>query len=191
MFAEKTNMSILTADFPLPPLALCRPSRPTHVPFGHAGWTPSRRWPAPQCGWTKSGRTLSRKVSFMYLFKVGIFRMFHSKFRFRRQKVMLERSALNLHFKKKFFFFLTFIYFWDRDGAWTGEGQGEGDTESETGSRLWAVSTEPDAGLELTNREIVTWAEVGRLTDWATQAAPIFTVLNINSVYMTPLLLAC
>ena len=46
----------------------------------------------------------------------------------------------------------------------------EGDTESETGSRLWAVSTEPDTGLELTDREIMTWAEVGRLTDWATQA---------------------
>ena len=50
------------------------------------------------------------------------------------------------------------------------EGQTEGDTESEAGSRLWAVSTEPDAGPELTNREIVTWAEVGCLTDWATQA---------------------
>ena len=46
----------------------------------------------------------------------------------------------------------------------------EGDTESEAGSRLWAVSTKPNAGLELTNHEIMTWAEVGRLTDWATQA---------------------
>ena len=46
----------------------------------------------------------------------------------------------------------------------------EGDTESEAGSRLWAISPEPDAGLELADREIVTWAEVGRLTDWATQA---------------------
>ena len=46
----------------------------------------------------------------------------------------------------------------------------EGDTESEAGSRFWAVSTEPDAGLELTDREIMTWAEVGRLTNWATQA---------------------
>ena len=46
----------------------------------------------------------------------------------------------------------------------------EGDTESETCSRLWAVSTEPDAGLEPTNCEIMTWAEVGRLTNWATQA---------------------
>ena len=62
------------------------------------------------------------------------------------------------------------IYFWDRDRARTGEGQREGDTESEMGSRLWAVSTEPNAGLELTDREIMTWAEVGRLTDWATQA---------------------
>ena len=33
----------------------------------------------------------------------------------------------------------------------------EGDTESETGSRLRAVSPEPDAGPELTDREIVTW----------------------------------
>ena len=36
----------------------------------------------------------------------------------------------------------------------------EGDTESEAGSRLWAISPEPDAGLELTVCEIVTWAEV-------------------------------
>ena len=32
----------------------------------------------------------------------------------------------------------------------------EGDTESEAGSRLRAVSTEPDAGLEPTNPEIMT-----------------------------------
>ena len=51
-----------------------------------------------------------------------------------------------------------------------GEGQRERETESEAGSRLWAISTEPDAGLELTDREIVTRAEVRRLTDWATQA---------------------
>ena len=56
-----------------------------------------------------------------------------------------------------------------------GEGtEREGDTESKAGSRLWAVSTEPDAGLEPTDREIMTWAEVGRLTDGATQAPPDF-----------------
>ena len=32
----------------------------------------------------------------------------------------------------------------------------EGDTESEGGSRLWAVSTETDVGLELVNCEIMT-----------------------------------
>ena len=58
-----------------------------------------------------------------------------------------------------------FIYFWDRERqSMSGEGQREGDTESETGSRLWAVSTEPDARLELTDREIMTWAKVGRST---------------------------
>ena len=69
-----------------------------------------------------------------------------------------------------FFNVFLLIFEMERDRAWTGEGQREGDTESETSSRLWAVSTEPDAGLELTDREIMTWAEVGRSTDQATQA---------------------
>ena len=50
-----------------------------------------------------------------------------------------------------------------------GGAEREGDTESKVGSRLWAVSTEPDVGLELTDCKIMTWAEVGRLTNWATQ----------------------
>ena len=37
-----------------------------------------------------------------------------------------------------------------------GGAEREGDTESETGSRLWAVSTEPDVGLELMSSEIMT-----------------------------------
>ena len=37
-----------------------------------------------------------------------------------------------------------------------GGAEREGDTESETGSRLRAVSTEPGAGLELRGREIMT-----------------------------------
>ena len=51
-----------------------------------------------------------------------------------------------------------------------GEAEREGDTESEAGSRFWAVNTEPEAGLEPTTSEIMTWAEVRRLTDWVTQA---------------------
>ena len=38
-----------------------------------------------------------------------------------------------------------------------GGAEREGDTESETGSRLLAISPEPDAGLELPDGEIVTW----------------------------------
>ena len=56
------------------------------------------------------------------------------------------------------------------------EGAVRGDTESEAGSRLWAVRTEPDAGLKLMDCEIMTWAEVGHLTDWATQAPRIFCI---------------
>ena len=45
----------------------------------------------------------------------------------------------------------------ERERSMSGGGaEREGDTESEAGSRLRAVSTEPDVGLELTNREIVT-----------------------------------
>ena len=36
-----------------------------------------------------------------------------------------------------------------------GGAEREGDTESEAGSRLQAVSTEPDMGLKLINREIM------------------------------------
>ena len=37
-----------------------------------------------------------------------------------------------------------------------GGAEREGDTESEAGSRLRAVHTEPNAGLEPTNQEIMT-----------------------------------
>ena len=46
------------------------------------------------------------------------------------------------------FFFNIFIYFWDRERqSMNGGGaEREGGTESEAGSRLWVVSTEPDMG---------------------------------------------
>ena len=52
-----------------------------------------------------------------------------------------------------------------REGA-----ERKGDTESKADFRLRAVSTEPDTGFKLTDCEIRTRAEVGRLTDRATQA---------------------
>ena len=38
----------------------------------------------------------------------------------------------------------------------SGEGQKEEDPESKSDSRLWAVSTEPKVGVQLTNHEIMT-----------------------------------
>ena len=64
-------------------------------------------------------------------------------------------------FKKKIF--LMFIFHRERERererqSMSGGGEErEGDTESKAGSRLRAVSTEPEAGLELPDREIVTW----------------------------------
>ena len=53
-----------------------------------------------------------------------------------------------------------FIYFRERErerqSVGGGRAEREGDTESEAASRLQAVSTEPDVGLELTNHEIMT-----------------------------------
>ena len=62
------------------------------------------------------------------------------------------------------------VYFWRRERNRVEKGQRERETESETGSRLWAVSTAPDMGLKLMNFEIMTWAEVRHLTAWATPA---------------------
>ena len=71
----------------------------------------------------------------------------------------------------------------ERQSMNRGGSEREEDTESETGSRLWAISPEPDAGLELTDREIVTWAEVGRSTDWATQA-PLWPISIGNMILL-------
>ena len=74
---------------------------------------------------------------------------------------------------------IMFIYLWERErererqSMSRGGAEREGDSESEVGSRLWAVSTEPDTGLELMDCEIMTWAEVGRSTDWTTQVPQI------------------
>ena len=45
----------------------------------------------------------------------------------------------------------------EREGKRAEEGQREdGDTESKADSKLWAVSTDPDVGLEPMNHEIMT-----------------------------------
>ena len=73
-------------------------------------------------------------------------------------------------------FLKMFIYFWETETECEPGRvrEREGDTASKAGSRLWAVSTEPNMGLELMDCEVMTWAEVGRPTDWATQAPQDF-----------------
>lgn len=79
-------------------------------------------------------------------------------------------------------FFLVFLRFYFiilervRKTVWAGERQRKRNTICEAGSRFRAIGTEPDAGLEPTNWEIMTWGEVRRLTDWATQG-PLFLFL--------------
>ena len=52
-----------------------------------------------------------------------------------------------------------------REGGREGGRERERERESKAGSRLRAVSTEPDAGLQFRNLEIMIWAEVGRFRD--------------------------
>ena len=71
-----------------------------------------------------------------------------------------------------------FIFETERQSMSRGGAEREEDTESEAGSRLWAVSPELDAGLELTDRESMTWVEVWGLADWATEAPQDFLILD-------------
>ena len=83
---------------------------------------------------------------------------------------------LSLHF----FFFSVYIFIFERqtererERVQVGRGRERGKhrIESEAGSRLWGVSTEPDVGLKFTTHEILTWAKVGSLADRTTQAPP-------------------
>ena len=45
----------------------------------------------------------------------------------------------------------------------------EGDTEFEAGSSLQAVTIKPNVGPKPTDHEIMSWAKVGHLNDWAIQ----------------------
>ena len=64
---------------------------------------------------------------------------------------------------------------------WRGRGrERKGDTELEAGSRFWAVSTEPNAGLKPMNWEIMTWAEVRYFAYWATQRPYINNILYLG-----------
>ena len=62
-----------------------------------------------------------------------------------------------------------------------GGAESEGDTGSKAGSRLRAVSTEPDAGLELTNRKIMRDLSRSRTLDRLSHlAAPALVIVKVN-----------
>ena len=61
------------------------------------------------------------------------------------------------------------MFIFERERARAGDGHRErGRPRIQSGLRI--DSTEPDTGLEPTNREIMTQAEVGHLIDWVIQA---------------------
>ena len=78
-------------------------------------------------------------------------------------------------FKKKNLY--LFLRERQRQNSSRGGAERDREKESEAGSRLWAVSTEPDVGLKLTECEIMTWAEDGRSTNWATHV-PHYALFN-------------
>ena len=61
------------------------------------------------------------------------------------------------------FFFNIYLFLRERQSVSRGGVEREADTESQAGSRPWAVSTEPDVGLELKDCEITTWS---RTLNW-------------------------
>ena len=70
---------------------------------------------------------------------------------------MSLKLCVSKNFKnKKFFHVYLFLKEKERQSVSKGEAEREEDTESEAGSRLQAVSTEPDVRPELLNCKIMT-----------------------------------
>ena len=65
-------------------------------------------------------------------------------------------QTLSLSFCSYLIFFNVYLFLKERKRLSGRGAERKGDTEPQAGSRLPAVSTEPDAGLEPTNHEIMT-----------------------------------
>ena len=81
--------------------------------------------------------------------------------------------------------FLMFILFWESTSGGGAERGGQR-IDPKRALRWQADSSEPDAGLELTKHEIMTWAEVWRSTDWAPQVSA-FKTMNLFLIHHRPL----
>ena len=96
-------------------------------------------------------------------------------------KVVGSRMLAMFHFFSFLNIFLMFIYFWETESDREGAGQKEMETQNPKqgpGSEL---------GLKLTSSEIMTWAEVGLLTNWATQVPCQCSISWSNYVSMLSL----
>ena len=71
-------------------------------------------------------------------------------------------------------FFIIYLFLRDRET----EHERERGREKKMQNLKQADSSEPDVGLELTNREFMTRAELGRLTDWVTQTPHNYSYAN-------------
>ena len=84
------------------------------------------------------------------------------------------------------FLLMFYLFLRERESAHTSRGgtKREGDTESEAGSRIQAVSSEPNMGLKPMNCEIPTWTEVGLLTDGAARCPKRCYILLFNDILL-------
>ena len=101
--------------------------------------------------------------------------------------MLISAFLLLLPLFLKFFIYLMFLITLRERESTSRGGQKEREAESEAGSRLWAVSTESHVELDLMSREIMTWAEVGCSTDWATQVSlfPLFYIFQLFRVFLS------
>ena len=67
-----------------------------------------------------------------------------------------------------------FIFEREKETVWAGEGQREREIQTLRQAPGSELSARVHHMAELKSGEIMTWAEVGHLTDWATQAPHFF-----------------
>ena len=105
------------------------------------------------------------------------------KSRNKYESLLIKNPNLkNLFFK---IFLHVYLFLRERRTVRVAEGQREKETQNPKQAPGFKLSAQsPTRGLELTKREIMTWAEVGRLTNWATQVPPNLKSL-IENFYNT------
>ena len=97
------------------------------------------------------------KPLYSFLFNKNHSVLFSTGLRGRSSLMFYCLKLSDWEFSLSFFFFNVYLFLRKTETEWEWVGaEREGGTESEAGSRLRALSTEPEAGLEPTDREITT-----------------------------------